>query len=173
MDKTYKLMLRTTLLSFIYSKGEQEQQDKLDRMVDKNCVLQETGTLCFMYKCILYKGTGYHWRQRGTPRLHASLREDITDYLNEAKAIANVELPYVTAFLNTVLNSSPNLKDYLRVLPSSIHDPIEKLIAEEQLITGCGYTVESLSEAQVQEIITTSKRAISFIKERLMLNLIM
>jgi hypothetical protein len=65
-----------------------------------------------------------------------------------------------------VLNSSNDLPDYLRLLPSIIHQPIQ------DVINTCGCRTTHLTPEVVQAIQAKNEQSIELIKKRLVLNLI-
>ena len=87
-------------------------------------------------------------------------------YLKDLNTLNTHEIPYVLGFINQVLNASNDLPDYLRVLPASIHQPIQ------DMINSCGCRTTQLTEETVAHLQQSNQRSIELLKQRLMLNLL-
>jgi hypothetical protein len=87
--------------------------------------------------------------------------------VKETKQLNNHELPYVLGFINQVLNSSNNLQDYLKLLPDSVHSPIQKLI------NSCPCRVVDLTPDEIKHLKEKNYESIELIKQRMLSNLIL
>ena len=164
-DPRTKQYIKDVLYSFLYDPIEKQLKRQLDALIIKNSVLIGASHTSFMYK-----GTLYSIDDSRPPRkmnmLVNQLHPFMDEYLKEVKKLNNVELPYVLGFITQVLNSSNDLHDYLRVLPDSIHRPIEKIIAS------CPCRSKHLTEDVIESLQTKNKVSIDLIKQRMVTNLL-
>jgi len=99
-------------------------------------------------------------------RLHPQLHPVMNEYLKETKQLNEKELPYVLGFITQVLNSSNELHDYLRLLPQSVHHPVQSLIDT------CPCRAKKLSDETVDLLQQKNQIPIRLIKQRMVNNLL-
>ena len=110
--------------------------------------------------------TGKQALPRKMNRVSKLLQPVMDDYVNDLKQLNSYEIPYVLGFISQVLNSSNDLQDYLLVLPSSLHPPIEALIKT------CPCRTKKLTQDQIHDLQIRNQVPISLMKQRQMMNLI-
>lgn len=164
-DPRTKQQIKDILFAFLYSPIEQHFKKQLAVIIAKNSTLLNTGHQFFNYKGVVYSVQAPSVVKR-LIRLSPSLYIEMDNYIKETKQLNNHELPYVLGFINQVLNSSNNLQDYLKVLPESIHSPIEQLIAT------CPCRVLSMDTEHINHLKTKNQASIDMIKQRMLTNLL-
>lgn len=165
-DPRTKQQIKDLLYELLYVPVKNKYHAKLQAIIKRNCVLLSTSYESFNFRGTLYMADGTTQLPRKANRLAPALRAEMEAYLHDLKELNEHELPYVLGFLNQVLNSSNDLPDYLRLLPESLHQPIEALIAS------CGCRATHLSAEDVQEIKQRNQVSIELIRRRQVLNLI-
>lgn len=164
-DPRIKQQIKNDLFTLLYTPVEQNFKRQLDSIIIKNSVLMRSAYYGFNHRGILYSLlAGPIPRQ--IVRLNPTLYPLMDEYLESVNQLNKTELPYVLGFINRVLNSSNDLRDFLTMLPASVHRPIEKLIAI--------YPCEALSVGPdvLQNIIKENQIPINMIKRRLLSNLL-
>lgn len=164
-DPRTKKQIKDTLYAYLYAPIQKQFKFRLDSLIMKNSVILGSSHNSFMYRGVLYScDTGRVLRKlnRLVPQLHAAMDE----YLKELKQLNDKELPFVIGFINQVLNSSNDPHDYLRVFPSSIHRPIEDIIAS------CPCRTKNLTDFDVECLQKKNQSSIDMIKQRMVINLI-
>jgi hypothetical protein len=164
-DPRTKKQIKDLIFAFLYDPTIKQLRARLEAIIIKNSALQGSSNLTFVYKGVTYSSidaTLHASRQRLSPLLH----DHMDEYLTEAKNLNEVELPYVLGFINSVLNSSCDLQDYLRVLPDAVHRPLLKLVQT------CPCRVKSLSNDAVIDLQIRNQKSISLMKQRLVTNLL-
>lgn len=164
-DPRTKQILKDTLYEFLYGPVQKQFQLRLNAIITKNSIMIGATHNSFIYKNVVYSCDA------GTPprkmnRLIQALQQPMDEYLNDLRELNNTELPYVLGFLTHVLNSSNDLQDYLRVLPSAIHKPIE------EYINSCPCRAKHLSDFDVECIQQKNHISIELIKKRMVTNLL-
>jgi hypothetical protein len=123
------------------------------------------------HKHFSYKGVTYNCDVTAPPlrknRLVPALRATMDEYLEEVEQLNNHELPYVLGFINQVLNSSPDLTDYLRIFPESVHHPLTKMMAT------CPCRNTSLPDERVLHLQSKNQAPIDMMRQRLVMNLLL
>ena len=165
-DPRTKQQLKTLLYEFMYTPVIERYKKRLSAIILKNCTLISSPYECFNYKGEVYVVGEAVTIPKKMPRLSPQLFDDMNKYLADLKALNTQEIPYVLGYINQVLNSSNDLPDYLRLLPSIIHAPIQKVIET------CGCRTTHLTPEVVQAIQAKNQQSIELIKQRLVLNLI-
>ena len=164
-DPKTKQQIKDMLYGFIYTPVQKQFANRLAVIVTKNTTL-----LGARHNSFIYKGEVYSCDVTPTPRIMNKLVPLLipvmNQYLADLKELNTKELPYVLGYINKVLNSSNDLCDYLRVLPQSLHAPIERYIAT------CPCRTNHLTDKDVLELITNNKEPINLIKQRLVTNLL-
>lgn len=157
--------IKDAIFDFIYSKTMGEYQKVLDNLIIKNTVLIKSFDEHFVYKNITYS-IGKPPVTYRKNRLHESLYPEMDKYLSELKTLNTEEIPYVINFINSVLNTSNLLGDYLHIFPKYVHPPIQVLINQ------CPCRNDSVSQKDIDTIISKNLKAVEFIKLRITMNLL-
>lgn len=163
-DSRAKQQIKDMLYGYLYEPVEFKFNQRLKSLIDRNDILLNKQAECFSYKATLYAADGR--LMRGAPRLAPELHAEMEEYLKDLRELNRVEIPFVLGFINQVLNSSNDLQDYLKILPESIHKPIQ------ELIDSCGCRTTHLSPESVEEIKARNVQSIELMKQRLVLNLL-
>jgi len=164
-DPRTKLQIKELLYAFLYAPVERQFKQRLHTLIARNTVVTGASHQSFTYKGNLYVNDPQpvpRKLNRLVPQLHA----DMDAYLADLKRLNDTEVPYVMGFINQVLNSSNDLHDYLRLLPNSVHPPIQKLI------DSCPCRTKYLSDEQVQEMQIKNQQSIDLVKQRMVTNLL-
>ena len=160
-----KQQIKDLLYAFLYAPVQQQFKHRLDALITRNTVIQGATHKSFIYKGIVYACDSSPVPRRMN-RLAIQLVPDMDEYLADLKQLNDKEVPYVVGFINQVLNASNDLHDYLRVLPKSLHPPIQKLI------DSCPYRTKKLTDAEVQEMQSRNQHYIDLVKQRMVTNLL-
>lgn len=166
-DPMTKQRLKHALYHFLYTPVEQQFAVRLKTIVDKNCMTGGFSHRSFVYRGVLYNVDTSNFpggvkRNRLVPSLHGEMNE----YIKDKYKIRDEEMPLIMGFLNTVLNSSNAVVDYLKLLPEAVHKPIRDLAHI------CPSCPEQLTAAQVEDITNRSKLSIMLLRERMVRNLL-
>lgn len=164
-DPRTKQQIKDMLYAFLYDPVQKQFKARLDSLIQRNTVILGAGHTSFTYKGNLYSNDPKA-PPRKLNRLVPQLAAEMDSYLHDLKQLNDQEVPYVLGFINQVLNSSNDLHDYLRVLPSSLHQPIQQLIAS------CPCRTKRLTEEQVQEMQAKNQHYIDLVKQRMATNLL-
>ena len=164
-DPRTKSQIKDLLYAFLYTPVQNQFQQRLDTLITRNAVIQGISHKSFIYKGVIYSCDTTPVPRRMN-RLAIQLVPDMNDYLIDLKQLNEHELPYVLGFINQVLNSSNDLHDYLRLLPQSVHQPIEKLIATWPC------RAKQLTDEDVQAIQTKNSQPILLMKQRMVSNML-
>lgn len=165
-DPRTKQQIKEALYMFLYRPVLEQFSTRLETLIVKNCVLLGISDRMFSYKGEIYN-TVLNTRLRVVPRLHKQLYKEMDGYLTELKQLNSYELPFVLGFISQVLNASNDLNDYLRVLPASVHRPVEQLIAN------CPCRTVKLTQESITALQSRNKVPISLMKERMLTNLLL
>lgn len=164
-DPRTKQQIKDALYDFLYTPVQNAFKLRLDTLIIRNTLLAGHGHKSFNYKGEFYScDTGP--MPRVWNRLIPQLRPQMDDYLKDLKELNEQELPYVVGYINKVLNASNELGDYLRLLPESTHNPIEKMVAS------CHCHGKKLSEEQVLALRSQNENPINMMKARMVTNLL-
>ena len=164
-DPRTKLMIKDALYQFLYASVKEKLDKQLATIIERNMAITGYPHGSFTYKSIWY--TNDQTRPpRKLNKLVPQLHGDMDAYLEEIDQLNEKELPYVLGFINQVLNSSNDLHDYLRILPDSVHRPIQRMI------DSCPCRTKKLSEEEINTLQTINKHSIDLIKRRMVTNLI-
>jgi hypothetical protein len=164
-DPRTKLQIKELLYTFLYEHVERQFKSRLNSLIARNTMITGASHQSFTYKGNLYVNDTTpvpRKLNRLIPQLHA----DMEAYLAEIKQLNDQEIPYVMGYINKVLNSSNDLHDYLRLLPASVHAPIQ------QLIDSCPCRTKKLTDEEVQELQVKNQQSIDLVKQRMVLNLL-
>lgn len=164
-DPRTKLQIKELLYAFLYEPVERQFEQRLHTLITRNAVITGASHQSFSYKGNLYSNDPAPI-PRKLNRLVPQLYADMDAYLADLKQLNDREVPYVMGFINQVLNASNDLHDYLRLLPSSVHQPIQALI------DSCPCRTKKLTDEQVQEMQTRNQQSIDLVKQRMVTNLL-
>ena len=164
-DPRTKQAIKDMLYNFLYAPVQRKFKKDLNQIINRN-----TDVSGYSHRSFTYKGN-FYCNDTNTPprkmnRLHPKMYPEMDKYLGDLKKLNETELPYVIGFITTVLNTSNDLQDYLRIFPDSIHRPIEKLIAT------CPCRANKLTAFDVECIQKKHATSISLLKERMVINLL-
>ena len=165
-DPRAKEMIKTRLYSFLYGPVREKLQQRLKQIITKNSMIHHNDQPFVQYKGQVFAYDHSAMMPRKINRLDKQLRPLMDDYLKDKDQLDREELPYVLNYINQVLNASNSLQDYLRLLPDSVHKPLQELLEQ------CGCRYAKLAPEQVQELQQKNQAAIQLMKQRMILNLI-
>lgn len=160
-----KQHIKDALYQFLYDPVVKHFKSRLDTLIIRNTLMGGFAHRHFVFKGVLYNAETTHpplRRNRLVPQLKAPMEE----YLAELEQLNNQELPYVLGFINQVLNSSNDLTDYMRVFPSSLHHPLQKLMAT------CPCRATHLTEEKVESLQARNETPIDMMQRRMVTNLL-
>ncbi len=164
-DPRTKQQIIDALHQHLYGPIMKQFRVRLDEIITKNCIFLGSADMSFTYRGEVYATVGGN-----IPRIHNRLSKHLVpfmdEYLNDERQLNNYELPYVMGFIRQVLNSSNYLHDYLHVLPSSVHRPVE------QLITSCPCRSVRLTPEGIHELQQKNRVSINLMKQRMVTNLL-
>jgi len=165
-DPRTKQQIKDVLYSYLYKPIEDHFLKRLHSLIAKNVVLTGCSHASFMYKNELYTCDTTPL-PRKMNRLATQLHPEMGEYLKDLAQLNDREMPFVVGFINQVLNSSNELHDYLRLLPSSVHYPVQ------DLINSCPCRAKKLSDESVAVLQHKNQGPIQMIKQRMVNNLLL
>ena len=163
-DPRTKKQIKDLLYNFLYDPIELKFRKQLDWIIARNTVLIGASHKSFVYKGELHSSEPTFCRKQN--KLHPQMRSYMDDYLKEQKVINDREIPLVIGFITKLLNTSNTLSDYLKILPESVHRPIQKLI------DSCPCRAKQLSPEFIVNFTEDNKDSIDLIKRRMVINLL-
>lgn len=164
-DPRTKQQIKDALYSFLYDPVTKQFKSRLDTLITRNSMLGGYGHKHFIYKGVLYNAEAAPPPLKKN-RLIPQLRVAMDEYLTDLHRLNNDELPFVLGFINQVLNASGDLADYMRVLPESVHHPLQ------QLLSTCPCRATNLPEDKVESLRLRNLQPINLMKQRLVTNLL-
>ena len=164
-DPRTKQQIKDVLYEYLYAPLDKQFKKRLQQIAMKNAVLNGYSHASFIFKNVVYN-CDTTALPRKMNRLHVQLHPVMNEYLKEAKQLNEKELPYVLGFITQILNSSNELHDYLRLLPQSVHHPVQSLIDT------CPCKGKKLSDETVDLLNQKNKGPIALIKQRMVNNLL-
>lgn len=164
-DPRTKQQIKDALYAFLYEPVTRQFKSRIDTLIVRNTMIAGNTHKHFVYKGVLYNGESSPPPLKRN-RLIPQLRVPMDEYLADLNQLNNTELPFVLGFINQVLNSSGDLADYMRVLPESVHQPLQQLLAT------CPCRATHLSEDMVESLKLKNDEPIKLMKARLMTNLL-
>lgn len=162
-----KQNIKNLLHSHLYSPVNRKLHKQLSTIIMKNSNTLGSSYSSFMYRNEVYQVDEKERVPRKMNRLLPELRPAMDEYLTDFNQLNTVEIPYVVGFINQVLNASDNPKDYLKVLPETMHRPLQEAISVD------AYPEGNLSDAAVENLIHRNQKSIELMKTRLVRNLIL
>ena len=164
-DPRTKQQIKEMLYAYLYQPVEKEFKNRIEILITRNALINRDSHRSFVYKGEFYSCDTQR-PPRKANRLAAQLKPEMDKYLNDLKNLNSYEVPRILGFLNQVLNSSNGLSDYLRVLPESLHQPLQAMIAT------CPCRACVLSEEAVKQLVENNEESITLLKQRLTTNLL-
>lgn len=164
-DPRTKLQIKEALYEFLYNPLMKAYKTRIDIIIVKNAMVSRSQYMSFIYKGEVYSCDASVLPRQAT-RLAPEFHKEMDEYLRDKAELDNKEIPYVIGFINQVLNSTNELHDYLKVLPDSVHAPIQSLIAT------CPCRAVKMTDTQASNLKVSNSTAISLIKQRLLSNLL-
>lgn len=164
-DPLTKSQIREALYLHLYGPMKKYSQARLDSIIIQNTLMTKASHKSFAYKGVLYSCDASTPPRRAN-LLHPEMRCTMNEYLKEMDVINNTEVPYVVGFINQVLNVSDNFCDYLDMLPSAVHHPIQ------QFINTCPCKTRHMTAEEVQAIQEKNATSIELMKSRMVTNLL-
>lgn len=164
-DPRTKQQIKDVLYELLYTPIQKQFKQRLEQITVKNSVLGGYSHNSFMYKNVLYN-CDTNVLPRKMNRLVIQLQPAMNEYLKELKQLNEKELPYVLGYINQVLNSSNELHDYLRLLPPSVHRPIEGLV------NTCPCRGKKLPDETVALLQEKNLGSVQLMKNRMVTNLL-
>ncbi|MCM2973762.1 hypothetical protein [Larsenimonas suaedae] len=165
-DPRTKQQIKDKLHDTIYGPMEQKFETRLHGIIRDNTKLLRSSYFSFIYDGQTYVLNGQEILPRRMNRLHESLTERMDEYLADLNRLNAYEMPYVLGYITSVLNTSDNINDYIKLLPEPLHQPLQ------ELIDSCGCRISDLSDARVEELRARHEVPIQLIRERFVLNLV-
>lgn len=165
-DPRTKQQIKDAIYNFLYEPVLNELKNRLESLILKNCILLGNPNHSFSYRGVSYDCTGGvlpRKRNRLLPQLYSLM----DDYLKDLHQLNQYELPFVLGYITHVMNSSNELHDYFKLLPTAVHQPVA------QLISTCPCRASKLSASAIQELQSNNKVPISLIRNRLVTNLLL
>lgn len=164
-DPRTKQQIKEALYAFLYDPVTRQFKSRIDTLIARNSLMGGHS-----HRHFVYKGVTYNAETTQPPlkrnRLLPQLRVPMDEYLADLNHLNNTELPFVLGFINQVLNASGDLADYMRVLPESVHQPLQQLLAT------CPCRATHLSEDKVEALRLKNEQPINLMKARLVTNLL-
>ena len=148
----------------VYSAAHQRMNKRLEEIITKNASMIGSGDMVLSYRGEYYSCQGFRRTEKKTNRILPILRSYMDEWINDNNALHD-EIGLVETYLATVLNASNNVSDYFRLLPDCVHPALQPYAQQPNV-------QPSLSDEQVQAIQAKNQKAMSMIKQRLLLNLI-
>jgi hypothetical protein len=164
-DPKTKQQIKNALYDYIYGPVHRHFSKRIAELVRKNTVLGGHSHQHFVYKGVLYNAESSPPPIRRN-RLVPQLRGEMEEFLADQIKLNQQELPFVLGFVNQVLNSSNSLSDYLKVLPESVHSPIQ------QLMSTCPCRMGILSPERAEQLRLKNEASANLIRQRLVTNLL-
>ena len=164
-DPRTKQQIKEELYKHLYSPVERSLKKRLENIIYLNRIAGGYTNNSFYYKGEIYT-TEPGVKTVKWNKLVLKLKPEMDSFLAEKKRVEDEEAPYVMGFINYVLNSSNDLHDYLKLLPESVHAPIMNIINQ------CPCRHKNLSPQKIVEIQKENQLAISLMKQRQAINLL-
>lgn len=164
LDREQKSVILKEVMYYIYAHSDKRLKTQLEEIITKNTALVGKGDLFLFYKGNHYMCEGAYRTERKSNQLVSILKPYMDEWIADQAAFID-ERSLVNAYLASVFNASHNVSDYTRILPDCLHPALRPFLHLRN-------RHEPISEEQVQAIQEKNKRAVSMIKQRLLLNII-
>jgi hypothetical protein len=162
-----KQHLKAQVYEYLYGPVELKNRQRIKELVFANSKALASSQEGFMYKGNWYSLNASRIPPRIKNRLISSLQPAMDEHLTAVNRLYDHEKPYVLGFVSRVLNASGSIDDYLRVFPESMHPPLKEVAdaypAAPSVIT----------ESAVASLQADNETAITLMKSRLILNLLL
>lgn len=162
-DNRTKKQIEEALYDFLYATPLKAFKSKLEALIEKNSLTMRSSHKAFNYRGKTYTSERSVFTRR-TVLLAEQYHPEMNQYLAELEELKEKEVPSVLGYINQMLNSTNALRNYLKIMPESVHRPITSLIAT------CPCRTTSLTEEDAEKIKTKNVAAIQLIKQRLVNN---
>ena len=166
-DPRTKQQIKNCLYEYLYSPVQRKMNKRIKEIIVANSKAQASSQTGFMYRNEYYCIDEKAIPPRRKIRLLDSLKPKMEEHLQETKHLNEYEIPYVLGFINQVLNSSDDMQDYLKVFPTPLHPPLQKMI------DSCPCSNSKLTPETADEMAKRNEVPINLIKSRLVLNLLL
>ena len=164
-DPRTKSQIKDALYAFLYLPVQNQFKARTEALIIRTTVMGG-----YSHRHFVYKGEVYNAEASPPPlkknRLVPQLRDEMEEFLKDRNQLNDQELPYVLGFITQLLNASNDLMDYLRVLPESVHQPLNQMMASHP----CRST--TLTDEKVEHIKAKNEVGINLMKQRLARNLL-
>ena len=164
-DPKIKMQICNALWDLLYTPITNQLKGKLQEIILRNTLINRYSHKSFTYKNEFYSDDA-NLPPRRMNRLHPSLVSDMENYLKELKTLNQEEVPYVMGFINQGLNATNYFQDYLKIFPEPLHQRLR------HFINSCLNHDTYLSQQEIEKIQAKNEKAISMIKQRMVLNLL-
>lgn len=164
-DPRSKKLIKDRLYQFLYAPVEEHFQKRLDTIIQKNSKLWGNAQRRMDYRGELYEVNKPGPADRHVNRCHADIRPLMKDYLEDLNELNQTEIPYVVGYINKVLNKSESMADYKKLLPESVHAPLNILTFP------CN--TELLQPDQIKQLQENHHQAVMLMKKRMVENLLL
>ena len=159
-----KVELRELLHFYLYERVEEHRKEQLESLIKANCTLSNSSFPAFRFRGATYQVNAFVGYQAYPRQLHPGLIPVVEKFVAEQEQLLEYEQPMVRGYITAVLNSSNSLKDYLRLLPASVHLALADITMPDLPAT--------LSESDIDSMNVRYAQHISLLKQRLLLNLL-
>mgnify|MGYP006423515579 CR=1 FL=1 len=166
-DPRCKQVIKEEILSFIYEPVKKNYINRLIKIIARNDDIHKTNQGCFRYRGEIYKREKDIVLPRKINSLHDSLKGEMDQYIADLEHLNSHEFPYVSNFVNQMLNATNSFQDYYAILPESMHQPLINLAKT------CPCVVHHLDHNSIQNIRIQNTHSIELLKERLVKNLLL
>lgn len=163
-DSLTKQRVKDALYSHLYQSVRLQFDKRLEAIIIQNARTLSNSNLSFIYQGEVYVCEGERLPRRLNP-LVPTLHPAMNEYLQDLKEI-NQEVSSVLGFVDQMLNASNNLQDYLRVLPTAVHEPIQRLI------DACPCRTNKLTNPEMQALKSRNPGYAEMINRRMTANLL-
>lgn len=161
-----KSQIKDEIHRYLYGSVMEQLNKRVDLIIYKNAAILKHSHMSFNY-CGEFYSCDLNKAPRIKQQLDISLHTIMEEYIKDATQLDEEESPYVMGYINQVLNSSINATNYLFLLPDALHQTIKSFY------TPFEYSPDWVNNKRNNDILANNQAAISMIKQRLVLNLIM
>jgi len=166
-DPKTKMLIKDTLYEYLYTPVEEHFQKRLDALIQKNAQLYSNTQRRMLFGEDTYEASNAGAYVTPVNFTHPEIKPMMKDFVADRTKLNTKELPYVMGFINQVLNSSNSLKDYFKVFPESVHEPIQELVDK------CSCRNETLNEQAIERLKQQNEIPIDLMKTRMVKNLLL
>lgn len=132
----------------------------------RNDNLLKSNNLYFKHRGKIYPEYFYDVKLHMIPKLNEELREEMDSLLVDHIELINFTIPYVKAYITSVVLASKNFLDIKLLLDPCLHDYLEKTVVND-------LSRATVTEATISLINTNHSKAITFVKEQRAMDLIL